>query len=390
MSAKLTENISADAPSVFVGHYGYPKVNIGFLTPPQKKEDTWLHDAPRTWSRDNYSIPQVIDYRSSLINSKFSAPISIKNYNEGEIGKLISIAQEVSQSRKPVDLEINLTKKPHFSMSFDSYMAPLGPQASAVKVQSGNAHIDTQIEKRVNDVDLHANTALQELSQKGYDEHFLTRLLSMGNLGIGKNRTLVPTRWSITAVDDSLSKHELENIKDYEHISECTFYFGGYLGNYYAILLFPGAWQYELFEMYVPKNQHIDTMPNYSTDYESYHGRTAYAQNTVGGYYATRLPIVQHLKKLQRQAGCLAFRFITEEYNCPLGVWVVREAVRKALENKEHRFETRDSMLGFVRFLSQRKFNVSIDMFLKKSILYTIIKNQTTLGMFTHKNGTQK
>jgi len=71
----INEEFSADAPSIFVGRFGYPNVNVGFLTPHQKKEDTWLHDAPKAWAKSGFTIPKVIDYRSALINSRFKAKI---------------------------------------------------------------------------------------------------------------------------------------------------------------------------------------------------------------------------------------------------------------------------------------------------------------------------
>ena len=37
-------------------------------------------------------------------------------------------------------------------------------------------------------------------------------------------------------------------------------------------------------------------------------------QETAGGYYAARMAILEELTKLRRQAGCLVFRFVTNEY----------------------------------------------------------------------------
>lgn len=360
----LNQDFSSEAPAVFVGHVGYPNVNVGFLTPPEKKEDTWLYDAPKTWAKNNFNIPQVVDFRSALINSRFKADVkSIMNN-----GKLIEIAQEVSQSSKPVELEVNLEKKPSFSTNFDHYLAPTGPKASLTKVDiTSNPVIDKQVEKRVSDTDLKAGEAISGLASKGYDENFLTRLLSMGNLGIGKNRKLVPTRWSITAVDDTIGKEIINEIKDYDTMQPSIF-FGGYMGNYYLILMFEGLWQYELFEMYASKNRTIaDEELEYSTDYEDYSGRHDYAERTAGGYYAARIAILEFLKSQKKQATCLVFRFISEEYTIPLGVWVVREATRKALTGKQHLFEDKDQILGYAKFVAKKRFNYNLDILLKKS-----------------------
>jgi DNA repair protein NreA len=386
---KITENFQADAPAIFVGRYGYPNVNVGFLTPPEKKEDTWIHDAPKIWSSRGFDIPKVINYRSTLINSRFKSDIKMgyNNNNNNNIknnNKMIEIAQEVTQATKPVELEMNLQDKPKIKMNFDPYLAPTGPNANAKKVDiTSNPHIEKQVEKRVSDIDLGSAQAVNELFNKGYDENFLSKLLSMGNLGIGKNRKLVPTRWSITAVDDTIGKEIIEQIKDYEMIQP-TLFFGGYMGNYYLIMMFEDVWSYELFEMYAPAKRTIsDENMEYATDYEGYEGRHNYAETTAGGYYACRIGLLEKLKQIKKQSSCLVMRFISEEYSCPLGVWVCREAVRKALLGKKHIFETKEQMIGYAKFIISKKFNYNIDIMLKESKLYNNIKKQTKLNIFS-------
>ena len=375
----MSNDFSADSPSIFVGRFGYPNVNVGFLTPPEKKEDTWLYDAPRTWANKDFNIPQVVDYRSALINSRFKADVK----QGRDSPKFVEMAQEVSQASKPVELEVNLEKKPKFQTNFDHYLAPTGPNALLDKVNiTSNPFIDQQVDKRVSDTDLLAKEAIIGLVDKGFDENFLSRLLSMGNIGIGKNRKLVPTRWSITAVDDMVGKDILNQIRDYEVIQP-TLFFGGYMGNYYIILMFEDVWQYELFEMYASKNRKIpDYEMEYTTDYEGYEGRIDYAQRTAGGYYAARLPVLNFLKKEKKQSACLVFRFITEEYTCPLGVWVCREAVRKALEGKRHFFESKEQLIGYAKFIAKKRFNYNLDILLKESNIYDNLTKQMKLSMF--------
>ena len=118
------------------------------------------------------------------------------------------------------------------------------------------------------------------------------------------------------------------------------------------------------------------------TDYESYEERKTYAENCGGGYYAARLPIVEKLHNLKRQASVLTLRFITGEYAVPLGVWVVRESVRKALSFKPLEFGSEELMLKYAKHLVKKKFNYDLDMLLKESILLRKLKNQTKLVNF--------
>ena len=69
------EDFFGASPAPFIGRYGYPNINVGVLVPPEIREEAWLYDAPQYWSNENYQIPQLIDIRSSLINSRFKANI---------------------------------------------------------------------------------------------------------------------------------------------------------------------------------------------------------------------------------------------------------------------------------------------------------------------------
>ena len=64
---------------------------------------------------------------------------------------------------------------------------------------------DQRIESAFYDGDLKASDAVVELYKKGVDSGSIHKVLSVGMLGLKKNRKLVPTRWSITAADDMIS-----------------------------------------------------------------------------------------------------------------------------------------------------------------------------------------
>ena len=72
------ENFTSDAVSPFVGRFGYPNVNVGILAPPERSDDSWLYDAPKFWSSENFEIPKIVDFRSSLLNSRDNVNIRKK------------------------------------------------------------------------------------------------------------------------------------------------------------------------------------------------------------------------------------------------------------------------------------------------------------------------
>jgi len=378
---KITQDLEktdfiGSSPTPFVGRIGYPKLHVGILSPVEIKEDAWMYDAPRYWAHKGMQIPDIVNYRSALINSKFTVHAQDKT-------KILEIAQEVGMASTPVDVEVKLEEKPQFRMNHDSMMAPTGPNANLKDAKiTSNPKVHMKVEKVVSDSDLKAQDAVLYLYQNNFDENFLSKVLSIGNLGIKKDRKLVPTRWSITATDDMIGKNLIDEIKDYSQ-TDYLAYFGSYLGNYYLILMLPGIWSYELFEIYAPKaSWNTSEEIQYSTDYEGYDGRKTYADNCAGGYYAARLPILERLKEMKKQSTILVFRFITGEYSIPLGVWVVREATRKSVQSKPLNFGSQELMIDYSKKLAKKKFGINLDNILAKSIILHNIKTQRNLHSF--------
>ena len=115
-------------------------------------------------------------------------------------------------------------------------------------------------------------------------------------------------------------------------------------------------------------------------DYESHYGRKKYVDETAGGYFACRLGILQKLNAIKRQASILALRFITPAYTTSLGVFVCREATRKALEN-EISFSTKEELIQKTKEIIFEKFRFDIVNTLKQSKLLAQV-NQPKLTQY--------
>jgi len=380
---KINQSFKTDfqgsAPAPFIGRFGYPNVNIGVLSP-QFSGDTSYYDSPRLWSKGNFAIGQIASMRYGLVNSSSTA--NIKDIQKG--GKFLDIVQEVGMAKNSVELEVSLKKTPELQFKPEKEIIPFGPQAAIRNARiTANPSVDSRMERVVSDTDLKAAPAIISLYQKGFEESSLNKLLSVGSVGLKENRKLVPTRWSLTAVDDIIGKQLIKEIKDFS-LGEYRAYFGGGWGNYYLLLFFPEVWSYELFETYLgsPVNPWSKNGYMYSTDYESYEGRKEYAEETAGGYYACCLSVLEKMKELKRQGSCLALRFITSEYNVPLGVWVCREATRKSLQEKPLTFADQSLMMKYAEELIKRKFGFDINLLLKESKLLKVKKEQKKLFEF--------
>jgi len=179
-----------------------------------------------------------------------------------------------------------------------------------------------------------AAVAVGELYSAGTGVEHISRLLSLGLLG--KERKLVPTRWSITASDDMIGKALKESVLDKPQVNDYYLFSGEDLGNHFEILLLPRPFSFELAEIWMPKSVWAED-GFIGADGEDARAKNGYS-SLAGGYYAARLAVLEHLAGIGKQAAVLAIREISEAYWAPLGVWVVREVARKAMSCVPHRF----------------------------------------------------
>src|SRR3989344_5043703 len=82
---KINENFLTSSVAPFVGRYGYPNVNLGILTPPETRDDAQILDDQIGWSKNKLDIPEIVDHRSQLLNSRDKT--------------LVSRAQSVAQTK---------------------------------------------------------------------------------------------------------------------------------------------------------------------------------------------------------------------------------------------------------------------------------------------------
>ncbi len=320
-------------PGVFVGHVGYPCVYIGPMIPPFHG-DTGILDSPEQWM--GKSIDEIIDLRYALIRGKTRTRATAVHDS-----RLIQTLQELSMAEKPVDSEALFKKKPDKTLYLSEFSQPFGPSALLEDFTTSSIDVDSRIEKAYYDRDLKASHAIINLYDRGLEVTRIQRCLSAGMFGVEEARKLVPTRWSITAVDDMISKRLVERVKEYPTVDEYRVHRFSYLDNLYVVILIPLGWEFEWIEAWFPGTTwNINgASAELIGDYEGYRGRTTYAE--VGGcYYSTRLAAAESLAKERKQACVLALREIHPGYTLPVGVWNVRESIRKTMKMKPQTFDT--------------------------------------------------
>jgi len=95
------------------------------------------------------------------------------------------------------------------------------------------------------------------------------------------------------------------------------------------------------------------------------------------------------LNSIKKQAAVLAIRIETPSYWTALGVWVVRESVRKAL-NKKMKFTEEKEMMESARKIGNIKYKFDIFNITKRSILLKEKKEQKSLKDFFWTEGNIK
>ncbi len=331
----------ASPPSIFVGRYGYPNVFAGPLV--TEDEKGIFSSTQELYGK---SLGEILAKASLLIRA--ARRINVKKMNQ----RIVEASQEIAMSERRVDTEI-WVEKAYNIPEVDGFFHPTGPRILPRRIEVvDNPAIPRKVDA-ITEERLKAELALKELYHYGYSVDYLQRLLSSGILG--KDRKMVPTRWSITAVDDIISRNLLKKVKEYGELGGYLYYFNSFMGNEFHILLLPGSWEYEMLESWLKGSLYSPSSLSIGQDYEPFQGRKDYASNITGAYYAARLAVVEHLERIKRQAKVLIYREITPEYKIPLGVWVIRETVRRAFEKKPIKFEDINSLLSFAESRSRLK-----------------------------------
>ncbi|MEK6926794.1 MAG: hypothetical protein AABX11_00020 [Nanoarchaeota archaeon] len=339
-------------PEIFVGRWNYPNVYTGILSP-EEYGNTKILSSPEIWHSKKLSIAEILANRNKLIYGRTQNNIKNLQCN------FISVMKEVAMTESSISTELTL-KKPIETQKEQAPNNPLISRAAEIihaRLQE-NTKIKPKVDYLVSDIHSKSKDSIIELSKSPIETSTISKILSAGLLGLKNNRKLVPTRWSITAVDDTISKANLEKVRFYPEIKEILTFSSEYLGNHYEFLLLPNNYQFEVIEI---------SLSNAGVwkDYESLTPRKSYADSVTGAYYANRLALSEYLQKIKRQASCLVIREIRPEYSSPLGVGILRQISREAFQSIPEKSSTLKDALNKI----QSRLKQPISNYTSKSII---------------------
>src|SRR3989304_5641858 len=360
-------------PGVFVGRFGYPKVFVGPLIPPVHG-DTELLDTPEAWI--GRTLDEIVGFRSPLVRGM--RRVHVLDVEGG--GKVVDLTRELALSTAATDVEAEFARKPRGRLVLDEDVQPFGPSAPIERFDIGNYRVDPKLDRAHSDTDLRAKPAVLGLYREGIAVSKLQRAFSVGAFGLGKNRRFVPTRWSITAVDDTIGKELRERVKTFPLLDEVRVHESVGFDDRFVAILVPRTWRYELIEAWYPNTlwNPLGREIVMFGDHEDFEGRTDYA--SIGGcYYAARLAVVEALERERRQSAAVILRETHPGYIMPVGVWNVRENVRNALRQEPRTFPDLSEALRYVR----TRLDIPIARWIQTSSVLKHVLFQRALDDFT-------
>jgi len=354
LAVRPASSYQGSSPSVFIGSYGYPEVRGG----PLLIDDS---DNPPEWLRQGLGIDDIVGIRARTIRGSSG----IHHFSDN--------LQEIAISSDPVDVDVAFEKPVAFSLTFDGTVAPVGlsGQLKAMEV-TGSARVDRAVDRVTSDSDLGATDACVTLMESDIDVYQIAKLMTAGLLG--KRRHFVPTRWAITAVDDTLSTRLKKQIAAFPHLEEIRVFYGEIFGNRIVCLLVPGDWKYEMIEIW---GCHTLWGGEQEIIVQDREGMTKRGYSPISGaYYSARLAVCEYLIKMRRNARVILIRSISSDYWAPLGTWVIREAARQAMANPSYVLPSLDAAV------QEASARLGFDRWVHHSTLLPEIRTQRTIFSF--------
>ena len=309
LAVRPATSYQGSSPSVFIGSFGYPDLQGG----PLLINDS---DNPPDWISRNLGMEDIVGIRARTIRGSSGLQAVAANL------------QEIALSSIPLDVDVLFAKPVAFSLNFDGTVAPVGLTGPVKHMDViGSARVERAVDRITSDADIGAADARVALMDADIDVYQITKLMTAGLLG--RRRKFVPTRWAITAVDDTLSQQLKKEIARFPPLEEIRLFDGEMYGNRILCILVPGDWKYEMVEIWQKRTLWAGDEEVIVQDRE---GITKKGYSPISGaYYSARLAACEYLTGVRRCARVILIRSISGEYWAPLGTWVIREATRKAM-----------------------------------------------------------
>lgn len=357
---KPTNEIEGYASGTIVGEKSYPNV--------------------KTHSISNFSPNNSFFKTADIVKKDYSQIIKLKaknilgstdkSYIKKTNTRVNQELKDIYKSKKAIEFSSKFENELKFDKILVSKVSGIvGSKNELIELHANqNTQTSKQIEKYTQ-TDIKSKQAIISLYEKGVNEHQIINLLALGSFGVEINKKLVPTKWAISAYDQTIEKYLHKKIINYKLIENFEIYKIEDKGNNFVIILLPHEFSCEIIE------QFDNTLER---DFVGFNNILKKDEpETAGGFYATKLSIQENLQKRKRQASFISIRII-KDYDMPLGVVFVRECVREAMKNKLFQTSKFDELEEYLK----NKFNNHYNYFKISKVLQEISKQKKLRQFF--------
>ncbi|HID04421.1 MAG TPA: hypothetical protein EYP20_01300, partial [Aigarchaeota archaeon] len=140
--------------------------------------------------------------------------------------------------------------------------------------------------------------------------------------------------------------------------------------NRVTVALIPGPWMFEVLEFWIRE----DRVKGPYIDAEIPMKKEIYPENVGGAYHALRLPVLEYLRGVKRQAAVITVIEIFPGW-IPLGVWRFRELARRALQQEPKVFNDLEQLVKNLVASTGRY----VEKALRRSSVLSFLRKQSTL-----------
>lgn len=343
-SLKPTKEIEGYGSAPIVGEKNYPFVATHSVSNENKKNS--FFNTSEIVKRD-YS--EIIKLKAKNILGSTD-----KNYIKKTNTKITEELRDIYKAKKPIEFNSKFEKELKFDKVLISKVS--GIVGSKNELLNINANENTQTSKQIEKYtvnDIKSKEAIINLYERGTNENQIINLLALGSFGIEINKKLVPTKWAISAYDQTIERYLFDNyLRKNKIIENYEIYHKSDKGNEFVIILLPQTITGEV----------VESFPGaVERDYFDYKNKLDNKEpQTSGGYYATKIAIFEHLKQRKRQASIISIRII-KDYDIPLGVVFVRECVREAMNNKIFSSSDKKELNSFLKAKYFEHYNLYLN-----------------------------
>ena len=353
----ISKEIEGFPSNAIVGEKGYPNLRVHSSSNPSKEGSFF-----------NNSESVKKDYQEILPTKARNILGSTHNLNIKKVDdKIKKEIEDVYKSRKPVQIHSKFEKEIRFNNFLinptNGIIGSRNPLENLYATE--NTKTSKVLEKHTGN-EIKAQKSLIDLYEKGINESQIINLFSFGSFGTSINEKLVPSRWAISGYDSTIENHLFNKIKEYPITNKYKVYGYSDKGNFFLIILFPTLYYSSVIEKFPGAVKEDFT--------NSYNRLDKKEPATSGGYWATKLAVLEKLREMKRQASFISIRII-RDYDLPLGVIFVRETVRETMKREIFSTNSEEELIDFLK-------NFNEELFLFTNSKFNKERNRKTLNEF--------